>query len=81
MKLSIIIPCYNEKEFLPQLISLVKKSPVQEKEIILVDDGSDDGTKDIIKTQLENDVDKVVYHPENKGKGAAIQSALRHVRI
>lgn len=79
MKLSIIIPCYNEKEFLPQLISLVNKSPVEEKEIILVDDGSDDGTTDIIKSQLEEDVDKVVYHPENRGKGAAIQSALRHV--
>jgi glycosyltransferase involved in cell wall biosynthesis len=79
MKLSIIIPCYNEKEFLPQLISLVNKSPVEEKEIILVDDGSDDGTTDIIKSQLEEDVDKVVYHPENRGKGAAIQSALRYV--
>jgi glycosyltransferase involved in cell wall biosynthesis len=79
MKLSIIIPCYNEKEFLPQLISLVKKSSVEEKEIILVDDGSDDGTTDIIKSQLEEDVDKVVYHPENRGKGAAIQSALRYV--
>ncbi len=79
MKLSIIIPCYNEKEFLPQLISLVNKSPVEEKEIILVDDGSDDGTTDIIKSQLEEDVDKVVYPPENRGKGAAIQSALRYV--
>ena len=79
MKLSIIIPCYNEKEFLPQLISLVKESPVEKKEIILVDDGSDDGTTDIIKFQLEEDVDKVVYHPQNKGKGAAIQSALRYV--
>ena len=79
MKLSIIIPCYNEKGFLTQLISLVKKSPVEEKEIILVDDGSDDGTTDIIRTLLEGEVDKVVYHPENRGKGAAIQSALRHV--
>jgi glycosyltransferase involved in cell wall biosynthesis len=79
MKLSIIIPCYNEKGSLSQLISLVKKSSVEEKEIILVDDGSDDGTTDIIKSQLEEDVDKVVYHPENRGKGAAIQSALRYV--
>jgi glycosyltransferase involved in cell wall biosynthesis len=79
MKLSIIIPCYNEKEFLSQLISLVKKSSVEEKEIILVDDGSDDGTTDIIKSQLEEDVDKVVYHPDNRGKGAAIQSALKYV--
>ena len=79
MKLSIIIPCYNEKEFLLELISQVKKSSVEEKEIILVDDGSDDGTADIIKSQVEDDVDKVVYHPENRGKGAAIQSALQYV--
>jgi glycosyltransferase involved in cell wall biosynthesis len=79
MKLSIIIPCYNEKEHLPKLISLVRKSPVEDKEIILVDDGSSDGTTELIKSYLEPMVDKVIYHPENLGKGAAIQSALKHV--
>lgn len=79
MKLSIIIPCYNEKEFLPDLISLVKKSPIKEKEIILVDDGSSDGTTELIKATIENQVDKVVYHTQNMGKGAAINSALSHV--
>jgi glycosyltransferase involved in cell wall biosynthesis len=79
MKISIIIPCYNEKEFLPSLISLVKKSPVQEKEIILVDDGSNDGTTDLIKNNIEKQVDKVIYHTANMGKGAAINSALSHV--
>ena len=64
MKLSIIIPCYNEKGSLPELISLVKGAPVQDKEIILVDDGSDDGTTDLIKNNLEKKVDKVVYHPK-----------------
>ena len=79
MKLSIIIPCFNEKEFLTELISLVKGSPVKEKEIILVDDGSNDGTTDLIKNRLEQEVDSVVYHTKNMGKGAAIRSGLKYV--
>ena len=76
MKLSIIIPCYNEKEHLPELISRVKSSPVPEKEIILVDDCSTDGTAELIRSQLETAVDRVIYHPENMGKGAAIRSGI-----
>jgi glycosyltransferase involved in cell wall biosynthesis len=78
MKLSIIIPCYNEKDLLPRLISLVRESEVKEKEIILVDDGSKDGTTEVIKARLEKEVDKVIYHPVNMGKGAAVRSGLAH---
>lgn len=76
MKLSIIIPCYNEREHLPELISRVRSSPVTEKEIILVDDCSTDGTTELMRTQIAAMVDKVVYHPKNRGKGAAIRSGL-----
>jgi len=79
MKLSIIIPCYNEKEYLSKLITLVKASPVKEKEIILVDDCSSDGTTELIKTEIEQRVDRVVYHATNMGKGASIKSGLKHV--
>lgn len=79
MKLSIIIPCYNEKLLLAKLVSRVKESPVNEKEIILVDDGSSDGTTKLIKEGIEAEVDKVIYHPNNLGKGAAIKSGLGHV--
>jgi glycosyltransferase involved in cell wall biosynthesis len=79
MKLSIIIPCYNEKDYLSDLISRVLESPVREKEIILVDDGSIDGTTDMIKSGIDRTVDKVIYHSANKGKGAAINSALEYV--
>jgi len=79
MKLSIIIPCYNEKKYLSELISRVKKSPIEKKEIILVDDGSTDGTTDLIKTKIEQEVTKAVFHSVNKGKGAAIKTALDHV--
>lgn len=76
MKLSIIIPCYNEKEHLAKLISRVRSSPIPEREIILVDDCSTDGTTDLIRTQIETTVDRVIYHPENRGKGAAIRSGI-----
>jgi glycosyltransferase involved in cell wall biosynthesis len=76
MKLSIVIPCYNERDLLPQLVSLVKSAPVTDKEIILVDDGSTDGTTDLIRTSVKKEVAKVIYHPGNMGKGAAIRSGL-----
>lgn len=79
MKLSIIIPCYNEKKYLPKLILLIKDSPVKEKEIILVDDCSNDGTTELIKATIESEVDKVIYHSKNRGKGAALSSALKHI--
>jgi glycosyltransferase involved in cell wall biosynthesis len=79
MKLSIIIPCYNEKDFIEELLYKVMDSPVEYKEIILVDDGSSDGTSELIKEKFEKKLDKVIYHPENIGKGAAIKSALIHI--
>jgi glycosyltransferase involved in cell wall biosynthesis len=79
MKLSIIIPCFNEKAHLHKLISRVKMSPVAEKEIILVDDFSNDGTTELIKSEISSKVDKVIYHTKNMGKGAAIQSALPYI--
>ena len=79
MKLSIIIPCYNEKPHLFELIQRVMEAPVEDKEIILVDDGSSDGTTELIRENLEKKVAKTIYHPRNMGKGAAIRSGLRHV--
>ena len=79
MKLSIIIPCYNEKAHLPSLLQRVMNSPVDDKEIILVDDASSDGTTELIRENLEKEVAKAVYHDGNMGKGAAIRSGLQHV--
>ncbi len=79
MKLSVIIPCYNEKATLSELIALVKKSPVPDMEIILVDDCSTDGTTDLIKNHLESQVSRVVTHENNQGKGAAIRTGLQYI--
>lgn len=58
------------------MISRVKSSPVPDKEIILVDDCSTDGTRELIRTRIERTVDRVIYQPMNRGKGAAIRSGL-----
>ena len=79
MKLTVIIPCFNEKDFLPELVKRVKESPVENMEIILIDDGSSDGTTEMIKSEIKMDVDRILYHSENKGKGAAITTALNYV--
>jgi glycosyltransferase involved in cell wall biosynthesis len=79
MKLSIIIPCYNENRHISALVSRVKEARIEDKQIIIVDDFSKDGTREKLRSEIESKVDKVIYHPRNMGKGKAIQSALDHV--
>ena len=80
MKLSIIIPCYNEKNTILDILEAVEKSPVKDKEIIIVDDFSTDGTRDVLKNEVEKRVAKVVYHEFNKGKGAALRTGIKEAR-
>jgi len=78
VKLSIVIPCYNERNIIKNIIDAVKASPVKDKEIIIVDDYSRDGTRDLLKNELASSVDKVVYHDFNQGKGAALRTGIKH---
>ena len=78
-KLTVIIPCFNEKQFLPSVIDRVEQCAVDNLEIILVDDCSTDGTREMIRDSLASRVDRVIYHDRNMGKGAAIRSAAAHV--
>lgn len=75
MKLSVIIPVFNEKETLSKIVKRVKESPVK-KEIIIVDDFSTDGTREMLKNEIENQVDLVLYHDQNEGKGAALKTGI-----
>jgi len=77
MKLSVVIPCYNEQATLLKLVQTVKGGPIQDLEIILVDDASTDGTRDLIEREVRPLVDKVVLHEKNQGKGAALRSGFR----
>ena len=76
---TIIIPVYNEINHLESLINKVLKQDKINKQIIVVDDKSIDGTRELIKNKIEKLVDKVIYHEFNLGKGSAIQSAKPYI--
>ncbi|MDP2587424.1 MAG: glycosyltransferase family 2 protein [bacterium] len=78
--LSVIIPIYNEAKTIEEIVKRVRATPYK-KELILVDDGSTDGTRDILENKIKpayNDV-KVVMHEHNRGKGAAVRTAISQV--
>ncbi len=76
MKVSIVIPCYNEKSTIEKIVEAVCNSPLECKEIIVVDDCSQDGTKTVLQERLSQVVDRIIYHPMNRGKGAALRSGF-----
>ncbi|HTN69945.1 MAG TPA: glycosyltransferase family 2 protein [Methylomirabilota bacterium] len=86
MKLSVLVPVYNEERTLEEVVRRVSAIPTP-KEIILVDDGSQDRSREIL-TRLQKESDRandpinkirVFFQPQNQGKGAAIKTALSHV--
>jgi glycosyltransferase involved in cell wall biosynthesis len=78
MKLSIIMPVYNERETLSEILSQVRavEMPGVEKEILVVDDGSTDGSRDILGEEAKVGDLRVMYHEENRGKGAAVRTGI-----
>ena len=76
MKVSIVIPCYNEKNTIEQIVEAVRNAPLESREIIVVDDCSQDGTQAVLKEKISQIVDQVIYHPVNRGKGAALRSGF-----
>jgi glycosyltransferase involved in cell wall biosynthesis len=77
MKLSVIIPCYNESNTIERIIEAVRDSPWPDKEIIVVDDASTDGTRDKLAGPLRGRIDRLELHASNQGKGAALRSGIR----
>jgi glycosyltransferase involved in cell wall biosynthesis len=75
MKLSVIIPCYDEIETIQRVVNAVKDCQI-DCEIIIVDDFSRDGTRELLMQSIEAQVDQVIYHPRNQGKGAALRSGF-----
>jgi glycosyltransferase involved in cell wall biosynthesis len=75
MKLSVIIPVYNEVESIREIVKRVKKTKLA-WEIILVDDGSRDGTRDLLKEMDGKDNVCVIFHEKNQGKGAAVRTGF-----
>src|SRR6266480_3422097 len=76
MKVSIVIPCFNEKETIEKIVEAVCNAPLKSREIIVVDDCSEDGTQALLREKISQMVDQVIYHPVNRGKGAALRSGF-----
>jgi glycosyltransferase involved in cell wall biosynthesis len=76
MKVSIVIPCYNEKDTIERIVEAVRKAPLASREIIVVDDCSHDGTQAVLKERISEMVNQIIYHPVNRGKGAALRSGF-----
>ena len=80
MKLTIIMPAYNEKETIAEIVRKVQAVDVGcEKELIIVDDASIDGTKDVLKSMIGQPNLRIIFHEKNCGKGAAIRTGVAHV--
>jgi len=77
MKLSVVIPCYNERPTIETVVEAVREAPVEKVEIIVVDDGSTDGTKELLQRKPPGWVDKLVLQERNFGKGAALRAGFQ----
>ena len=76
--LSVVVPCYNEEATIEQLIGAVRHAPVDNIEIIVVNDASTDGVRALLDGPLHDRIDVLIHHEVNQGKGAALRTGIRH---
>ncbi len=74
--LSVVIPCYNEKDNILAIVKRVRSEGMSDQEIIVVDDFSTDGTREILEKEVKPLVSKIIYHEKNGGKGAALRTGF-----
>lgn len=80
MLLSVIIPCFNEIKTIEKIVNKILKLKKIKIQIIIIDDASFDGTTEALKSKIAKKVNKVIYHRNNLGKGAAIKSSLKYIK-
>jgi len=76
MKLSVVIPCYNEVKTIAEILAAVLRTETFVLEVIVVDDYSTDGTRALLEGELSEQIDELILHPVNRGKGAALRSGI-----
>ena len=79
IKLSIIVPCFNEINTIDQVLKDIKNSEINPKEIIIIDDGWNDVSREYLKKLDDNEI-TTIFHQKNKGKGAAISTGINAAR-
>ena len=77
MKISIIIPCFNEKNTILKIIEKVKRENNYQKEIIVIDDFSTDGTREILQEKIKNNIDRLILNEKNFGKGYSVRQGIK----
>lgn len=77
MNLTVIIPVYNEKQTIQEIVRRVRATGIP-REILIIDDGSTDGTRDILKQMEGSECLRILYHPKNVGKGAAVRTGIQN---
>tara|TARA_Y100000996_G_C22512665_1_gene639080 strand:+ start:300 stop:989 length:690 start_codon:yes stop_codon:yes gene_type:complete len=78
MKLTIIIPCYNEQSTIKEIVQKINLQKNINKEIIIIDDNSTDRTKEILEKELRNEVNKIILNDKNYGKGYSIRKGIEN---
>ncbi|SEQ86739.1 Glycosyltransferase involved in cell wall bisynthesis [Lachnospiraceae bacterium NE2001] len=76
--LSVVIPCYNEIDSIKTIVERVISSPIKNKEVIIVDDKSTDGTSELLDKEIAPLVSKVIHHKVNTGKGGALRTGIKY---
>ena len=75
--LTVVIPCFNERETIGDVLRRVRRQPLEDVEIIVVDDGSEDGSRDLLPDICAECAARLILHPRNMGKGAALRTGFR----
>jgi glycosyltransferase involved in cell wall biosynthesis len=76
MKVSVVIPVFNERNTIEEIVNAVRAANVGDIEIIVVDDASIDGTQQVLKEKVSSLADRIIYQPHNRGKGAALRAGF-----
>ena len=75
MRLSVVVPCYNEAATVERVVEAVRDAPWPDIELIVVDDGSTDGTRELLE-RIAPRIDRLLAHEANRGKGAALRTGI-----
>jgi len=76
MKISVVIPVFNERNTIEQIVQAVRAADVGETEIVVVDDASTDGTREVLKERVSSRANQIIYQSQNMGKGAALRAGF-----